>query len=222
MRKLRLLLFITCGVISIFETFAQTFAIKTGVNLSTMLTKDDRSKYSSDYTLTPGLLFGVATELPINQKFSFETGLLFSSKGFQLNSEYKIYETSEPIKLFHNTILNYIDIPLSLKTSTSFFRLPIYGRIGPYIGVGLNGKIIGDEYSGTVTERKEFKFRIVSEGDWKRFDYGLQLSAGILIGKFDFGLNYAYGLANITKQSTLVKKNRIIGLTVGYKFKTKE
>jgi len=215
-------MFIFCGIILILESFGQTFEIKAGVNLSTMISKDDRSTYSDDYTLTPRLLFGLTAEFPINQIFSFETGLLFSSKGYKLDSYYKLYEDSEPNRIYQNAILNYIDIPLSLKTATSFLRFPIYGMIGPYVGIGLNGKFIADELSGGVIERREYKQQFGSDGSWKRFDYGLQVGTGIVIGKFDFGLNYAYGLANISQHSPYIAKNRIIGLTLGYKFKTKE
>lgn len=216
MRKLRVLMFFISGVISILGSFAQTFEIKTGVNLSTMLSKDDRSTYSGDYTLTPRLFIGVTMEFPINQIFSFETGLLFSSKGYKLDSDYRLYEDSESFHRYQNAILNYIDIPLSLKTVTTFLRFPIYGMIGPYLGIGLNGKTITNEFSDGVTERKEYKHQMGSDGSWKRFDYGLQAVAGIVIGKFDFGLNYAYGLANISQHSPHVEKNRIIGLTLGY------
>ena len=222
MKKLRVLVFISCGIILILESFGQTFEIKAGVNLSTMLSKDDRSTYSDDYSLTPRLLFGLTAEFPINQIFSFETGLMFSSKGYKLDSSYKLYEDSEPSRIYQNLILNYIDIPLSLKTTTSFLRFPIYGIIGPYVGIGLNGKLIADEMSGGVIERKEYEQQFGSDGSWERVDYGLQVGAGIVIGKFDFGLNYAYGLANISQQSPYIAKNRIIGLTLGYKFKTKE
>jgi len=219
MRKLKVLLFIICVIFSILGSFAQTFEIKSGVNLSTMLSKDDWFKYSNDYTLTPRLLVGVTTEIPINQMFSFETGLLFSSKGYKLDSDYRFYEDMEPSHIYQNAILNYIDIPLSLKATTIFPRSPIYGIIGPYFGIGLNGKVIVDELSAGVTERKEYKHQIGSDGRWKRFDYGLQAGVGIIIGKFDFGLNYAFGLANISQLSPYVVKNRIIGLTLGYKFK---
>lgn len=83
-------MFIICGLIPILESFAQTFEIKAGVNLSTMLSKADRSTYSGDYTLTPRLHFGVTSEIPINKLFSIESGLLFSSKGYKLEKNYAL------------------------------------------------------------------------------------------------------------------------------------
>jgi len=210
MRKLRVLMFIICGMISILKSFAQTFEIKTGVNFSTMLSKDDISTISGDYTLTPRFLIGVTTDVPITQIFSVETGLLFSSKGYKLDSDYRLYENSEPTPRYVNVILNYIDIPLSIKTHTSFLRFPIYGMIGPYLGFGLNGKTITDEFSGGVTESKEYKHQIGSDGSWKRFDYGLQAGAGVVIGKFDLGLNYVYGLANISQHSPYTAKTELL------------
>jgi hypothetical protein len=220
MSKLRVLLFIIFGLIPILESFAQTFEIKAGVNLSTMLSKDDRSTYSGDYTLTPRLLFGVTSEIPINQLFSIESGLLFSSKGYKLEKDYALYPTSEPVPVYAKSVLNYFEIPVSIKFSHSILGLPLYGVLGPYAAIGINGKNIIDIYSGGKSERTVYKNHFDSNGLWKRLDYGLQAGAGIQFGKYVFGLNYSYGLANISRHSPHVEKNRIIGLTLGYKFKT--
>lgn len=108
-----------------------------------------------------------------------------------------------------------------LKFSHSILGLPLYGVLGPYAAIGINGKDIIDIYSGGISERNVYKNQFDSNGLWKRLDYGLQAGAGIQFGKYVFELNYSYGLANISRHSPHVEKNRIIGLTLGYKFKTR-
>ena len=212
-------MFIICGLISILESFAQTFEIKAGMNLSTMLSKDDRSTYSGEYTLTPRLLIGVTTEIPITQLFSIESGLLFSSKGYKLDKNYALYPTSEPVPVYTKAVLSYLEIPFLVKSSHSILGLPFYEIFGAYAAFGINGKTITDVYSGGISARNVYKNQFNSDGPWKSLDYGLQAGAGITFGKYVLGLNYSYGLANISRHSPHVEKNRIIGLTLGYKFK---
>ncbi len=214
-------MFIICGLLSILESFAQTFEIKAGVNLSTMLSKDDRSTYSGDYTLTPRLLIGVTTEIPITQLFSIESGLLFSQKGYKLDKKYTLYSTSEPVPVYTKAVLNYLEIPFLMKFSHSIFGLPLYGVLGPYAAFGISGKTITNIYSGAMSASNVYENQFNSNGPWKSLDYGLQAGAGITFGKYVFGLNYSYGLANISRHFPHAEKNRIIGLTLGYKFKTR-
>lgn len=219
MRKLRVLLFVICGVITVFESFAQTFEIKSGVNLSTIFSTDENSFYGNNYKIVPRLLIGVTTEFPITELFSFETGLLFSSKGYEIERNYFVYPDSEPIHLYQKVILNYMDIPLSIKYSTSFLKIPIYGMIGPYAGIALNGKTKIDEFSDALNVGYGHNQQIGPDGYWKRIDYGLHAGAGIVINKIVFGLDYVFGLADISQSNTYEAENRIIGLTLGYKFK---
>lgn len=156
---------------------------------------------------------------------SFETGLQYSSKGFKLEKYVPLYNVSEPApssqKIYEKETLNYIEIPLSIKTSGSLLGLSVYGTIGSYVAIGINGKAVSDLYPSGISERKEYKRQIGQDGSWKRFDYGLQAGAGVTFDKYVFELNYSYGLANISQYSPHVEKNRIIGLTLGYKFKTR-
>ena len=76
-------------------------------------------------------------------------------------------------------------------------------------------------YPDGISKRTEYKNQLGSNELWKRYDYGLQAGAGITFGKYVFRLNYSDGLANISQHSPHVEKNRVIGLTLGYKFKTK-
>ena len=201
-------------------TFSQIFEIKSGVNLSTMLSKSDFDKPSDDYKLSPRLLIGVATEFPLTELFSVESGILFSSKGYKLDLMSSLYEDSNPIHIYNKTILNYIEIPVSLKTTKLIANIPFYATIGSYISVGLNGKKIVNELSGGITERKEYEVKMSNSSDWDKIDYGLIAGLGIQIKRFVLGLNYSFGLANISNDSSsfnYIKKNRVWGLTLGYK-----
>ena len=64
------------------QTFAQVrFGIKAGFNLANMTDKDRNGTYSNDYMMKEGFHLGVTAEYSISNNFSFEPGLLYSSKG---------------------------------------------------------------------------------------------------------------------------------------------
>jgi hypothetical protein len=224
MKKLKLF------VLSLFiftfslKPFAQTFEIKAGANFSTMFFNDEIGYISSkDYQMVPRLLFGVAAEFPLAGSFSYETGLLFSSKGYKLDTFYPVpnYQ-GEYAPVYDNTTLNYIEIPLLLKASAKLKNLPVLFTLGPYFGMGLNGKAIRSIYNWEkeTSERKTFKNQFGKDSNWKRPDYGLQAGAGVEIQNIVLKLHYSYGLANISQMNSITAKNRAIGLTLGYKFFT--
>ncbi|WP_372935102.1 hypothetical protein, partial [Mariniphaga sediminis] len=44
------------------KSFSQTFEVKAGINLSTMLSKSDIETYSKEYQMVPRLLLGATAE----------------------------------------------------------------------------------------------------------------------------------------------------------------
>jgi hypothetical protein len=114
------------------------------------------------------------------------------------------------------------NIHLTAKANSYIGKLPIYGTFGPYVGIGINGKIVTNELSGTTITRTEYNVNMGSNGNMKRMDYGLQTGAGIKINQFLFGLNYSYGLTNVSRSSYLISRNRVLSLTLGYVFNKKK
>jgi hypothetical protein len=198
------------------ETFAQKFWVKGGLNLSDMLVKDDDDTYSDEFKMKPGFHIGASAEFPINEMFSFETGLLLSTKGIKMSEE----EDGDKYEAKLN--LMYLDIPLNAKASFDIGGAKLYGTFGPYIGLGMHGKSKYEEtYDGeTETDEENIKWGSDEDDDLKRFDFGLAAGAGVEIKSFQIGLTYALGLANISPDSDGGYKmnNRVLGISVGYKF----
>ena len=99
-------------------------------------------------------------------------------------------------------ILSYLDIPLTLKASHDLGEgLKMFGAVGPYIGVGLSGKIkVTAEYQGdTETEEEVVKWGSNEDtDDFKRLDMGLTFGAGVEINSLMIGISYDLGLSNIS------------------------
>ena len=198
------------------ETFAQSFWIKGGLNLSNILEKDNDDTYSEDYKMKPGFHFGATAEFPLNEMFSFETGLLLSTKGTKMSEDEDDYSMESKVNLY------YLDIPLNAKASYDIGGAKLFGTFGPYIGMGLSGKSKYEvTYDGeTETEEETLEWGSDEDNDdVKRFDFGLAVGAGVEIKSFQIGLNYSFGLANISPDSNDGYKinNRVLGISVGYK-----
>ncbi len=197
-----------------------SFVVKGGLNLSNLLVKDNETTYSKDFKSKPGFHVGLTAEIPISGKVAFESGILLSTNGFK-NS---VTETIGDQTYKHNDSENllYLDIPLTGKAYFNVGQTKIFGALGPYIGLGLSGKVKSELITNgqTETHNQTIKWGTNSGDTFKRPDFGVTASVGTEISSIQFGLYYNLGLANIsaTPDNGYKIKNRVFGLTVGYKF----
>jgi hypothetical protein len=203
------------------DSFAQSFGIKAGLNLSNLLVKDDYDTYSDDFKMNPGFHFGPTIEFPMNEMLSFESGLLLSTKGTKMSEKESFdgysYEYTSKINLL------YLDIPLTAKATFDIGNSKAYGILGPYVGIGLSGKSKSEytEDGETDTEEEDLSFGSdENEDDLKSLDYGLTAGIGIELNSIQIGVTYNLGLANISidTEDSYKINNRVLGISVGYKF----
>lgn len=187
---------------------AQTFRLKAGLNLSKMLFKDNDENY--DLTMNHGFHIGAIVDMPFNEFLSFESGLLFTTKGYK-------YEYKEGFNL--KVKLHYLDIPLTLKASRDLWKgFKIFGTAGPYVGIGLSGKakgtIEGVSYEDNITWGSS------DEDDLKRFEWGLTFGGGVEINSIIIGISYDLGLSNISanQDNGTIAKNKVLKFSIGYIF----
>ena len=208
------------------ESFAQTFGIKAGLNLSNMLIKDSEVFLPYDYLndkpgMNPGFHLGVTSEIPVLDLFTLETGLLFNTMGYRITTEEPFGSTTLVTKENHDLL--YLDIPLTVKIPFSVSGYNFYGSFGPYAGMGITGNIKTKATFGDLVETEKGTIRWGSEAgvdELRRVDYGLTFGAGVKLSYFQVGLSYILGLANISPESASGSKisNRVLGISVGYDF----
>lgn len=195
MKKIKNLLFIFLLITLASSSFAQSFGIKAGLNLSNMVMKDDDDTYSDDYKILPGFHAGVVAEIPFSDMFSFEPGLILSTKGFKYEESEEYM--GETIEAKMKTSLFYLDIPLNLKVNFGTDNMKIYGTFGPYLGMGLSGKYKAEaSFMGeSETETEDIKWGTSEDDDdLKRLDFGLGVGAGVQFGPITAG-RLCYGLS---------------------------
>ncbi|MGF1638120.1 MAG: porin family protein [Cyclobacteriaceae bacterium] len=212
------------------NVFAQTYGVRAGLNLSNVLYKLGDVE-DSRYNMNPGFHVGATVDIPISGIFSFESGLMFSTKGYKHSFE-GLFVNEEGIsqngKIETTMNLYYLEIPLTAKASFDIGGAKIYGLFGPYLGLGLSRKINEKVTMDTDTETHKSKYSWPSEenGGYKRLDYGLVFGAGVEIKAFQIGVNYGLGLANLhykqeiesPNQVNTSMKNRVLGISLGYRF----
>ncbi len=189
-----------------FNAFSQEIGLRAGVNLSNLLIKD-----SEENGFKPGLNLGVIGEYPLTETIFVESGLLFSQKGTRYS------ESEDGEKLTVKFGLNYLEIPIFAKLYHELDNdMQVFGSVGPYVGVGLNGKLkLKYSYDGDSESETE---SIDFGDDLKRLDYGLGIGAGVRKENLQLGLNFNFGLANLDPDgdSDYRTSNLAIGVNFTY------
>ena len=180
-----------------------------GLNFSDMLM--DEGELDPETQGLTGFHVGPAAEFPITEWVSFETGLLLSTKG-------AVYKTTMVGVNKSEFNLLYLDVPLTAKARYDFGGAEIFGTAGPYVGMGLSGKmkqqIIGS--AELIDSEKDVSW----DSDLKRLDYGLTIGAGVEVNAIRIGISYQLGFANISAFPQVEDHfiyNRVFRISAGYR-----
>lgn len=167
---------------------------------------------NSEADLKIGYSVGVGMDYAITDMWAFQTGLNFTSKGCK--------ESVEGVKAKFNPV--YLDIPLLAAV-----KLPISEgntfviNAGPYVGVGLGGKMTVEDGGAEVGTKLFKKIDGADEAMMNRFAVGLQYGVGFELGyRYLLNLTGQYGFTNMMKDSWVDENNKNLAflITVGYRF----
>jgi hypothetical protein len=213
---IRLLSVVIVLTITTGQLFAQNFGVRAGLNFSHQVWRYGEELLTRDFVYIPGFHIGATAEFPITNMFSFETGLLFITKGASIETSALGATANLRRTLF------YLDVPLTGKVSFNLFGVRFYKSLGSYVGIGLSGTDKLEMTIGGQTESETYDIKWGSdpEHDLRRLDFGLKGGYGIQINAIQIGLIYALGLANIATHTdaSFKKQNVGWGISVGYTF----
>jgi len=183
MKKVLLLAVVT--VLGFTNVNAQKikFGAKGGLNFATV--SGDNTEGIDAVT---AFNFGVLSEIPISDKFSFQPELMYSGQGYSFND---------------NTVaLSYLNIPLMGKY---YLTKGLSVEAGPQIGFLLSAK---NEEIDVKDSFNTFDFGV-------NFGLGYKLDNGLNFGaRYNVGLTDINNLEN----SSIKNKNGVLQLSVGYFF----
>ena len=206
----------------------QAQVLKAGVNLANISITND-GNVDENKTLT-SFQVGFAGDVKLAAILYLQPGIIFTGKGSKTssgdpngNTWYKA--TTNPM---------YIEIPVNLLIKTPGKDLRFFAGAGPYLGIGIAGKNKTEgKFLGAYFKSEEnIKWSNddpstldyeegAGYGIMKRFDYGLNVLAGLEFNKTVVSLNYGHGLAKLQSGSNSSaddkNKHRVLSLTLGFK-----
>lgn len=109
-------------------------------------------------------------------------------------------------------IANYIDVPINVGYKFKTSAVNILFMAGPYFAYGVGGSI------KAVGLKKDISWGSGSNNDFKPFDMGLNIGAGIEVNSFQFSMQYGFGIVNFSNTSELTNRNNVLSLSVAYLF----
>ncbi len=205
--------------------------IHAGINLSNITVSS--SGGVNDANMLTTFQAGVTGDFYLGGPLYLQPGILYTGKGSKVESGTP--GTNGYFKQTFNPY--YFEIPVNL-----IFKTPAIGAgrffvgAGPYLAVGVRGKtstegqtLLGltydvesdirfsDDDPATFDEEEGAGFGIM-----KRFDYGLNATAGFEGRSMVLGVGYGYGLAKLQSGSDndadKKNKHRVLSFTLGFKF----
>ena len=213
--NLKICLLVIGGLLSDQGLLAQVrLGVKAGVNLATLTF--DNPTLNATQQARIDFQGGFVVDVPLTRKLSLQPALVISTKGTQINT-FAIDSSRNPIAtpITNSIKLLYVELPLlALFRFDVSSSLRLYGGLGPYLGVGLGGRI-SSTFAPLGEREVVFGSGAVGSNSFRRFDYGVSGAAGLEWHGLMVGVTYGYGLADLG--SALAKSyHRPIGISVGF------
>jgi len=205
-------LFLGMAIAASSLTFAQSFGIKGGMNVSSLSNDagldDSKSKI--------GFNAGIFLNAPISEEFSIQPEILYNNLGSKVTQEYNIGNTTYSTESALH--LDYISVPVMFQyNATPAFYL----EAGPEFGFLVSAR---DKFkSSTNGDSNGSETTSLDTDDFNKFNFGVGLGAGYWITP-NLGINarYVAGFTDVAKDrpsGTDAVKNNNFQVGLAYKFK---
>jgi len=173
---------------------------------------------------------GVIGNIKLLPVLYFQPGVILTGKGSKTQSG----ETTDATYFRATSNPYYIEIPANFVFKTPTGLVKFFAGAGPYLAIGIagknkvDGKFLGASFSSE--EKIEWSDDDPSTLDYeegagygimKRFDYGLNATAGIEMSRSVLSVQYGHGLAKLQSGSNSSaddkNKHRVFSITLGLK-----
>lgn len=201
--------------------------LRAGVNIANVTTTNDGSIDEAN-SLT-SFQVGIIGDIHLASILYLQPGLVFTGKGSKTQSG----NTSDATYYRATSNPYYIEVPANLVLKSPG-PVKFFAGAGPYLAIGVagknkvDGKFLGASFSSEKNiewsndDPSTFDYEEgAGYGIMKRFDYGLNGTAGIETKKAVLSVNYGLGLAKLQSGSNSSaddkNKHRVLSFTVGVK-----
>lgn len=221
--KIVALAIFTLGILS-----AQSQTLRGGVNLANVTITNDG--HVDDNSMLTSFQVGFTGDVKIAPFLSFQPGIIFTGKGSKTESG----KSTDATYYKATTNPYYIEVPANFVFKTPSGPVKFFAGAGPYLAVGIAGKnkVDGKLLGSAFHSEKSIEWSSddpstlgyeegAGYGIMKRFDYGLNGTAGIETKNIVFGANYGFGLAKLqsgtNSRADDKNKHRVLSFTIGIK-----
>jgi hypothetical protein len=195
------------------DGFSQpSFGVKGSLNFFNLAQKNVNGD-KIENSMIPAFDAGVFAEFPVATEFVLRPELLYTLKGAK---------SKDDVSKIH---LSYVELPILFLYKGVLYNNKILLGFGPYIALGVGGKITSGNISLDVKFKSDITQAEYSEGWWATpLDFGAKMMAGVEIsGGFSVAINASLGLTNIETKIAGEKldsrtANTGFGLSLGYRF----
>ncbi|MEO5684024.1 MAG: porin family protein [Chitinophagaceae bacterium] len=224
-------IFALTAMLFTFGAYAQegNVYLKGGFNLANVSINSDGR--IDDAKSLSSFNVGIMGDVPLGRLLALQPGLLFTGKGTKTQSGqpsdatyFKASSNPFYIELPLNMV---IKIPLGSKSSSLFVGA------GPYAAIGVAGKNKTEGKSFGVAFNSSENIQFSNDdpttfdeqegagfGIMRRFDFGLNGTAGLQLNGLLLSVNYGYGLTKINSveaNNDDQNKHRILSFNIGFK-----
>jgi Outer membrane protein beta-barrel domain len=227
--KLKLIVLAVCALgFSKVNAQETEFYVKGGFNLANVSVTSDGGV--DDAKAIASFHAGVMADLPLTSFLALQPSLIFTGKGSQLQTG-----STSDITYFRATSKPYyIELPVNLvlKLPLQSDESSFFVGAGPYVAMGIAGKNKAEGKVFSVPFSTDDKIEFGNEqpttgtgnaglGIMRRFDYGLNATAGLVLGNVLVSINYGLGLAKLQAGSDNStdndNKHRVLSLSMGFR-----
>ena len=213
----------------IFTTASSQTYIQGGVNFAN-ITKSAAGETQDNNMLTT-FNAGLMHRFNVASVFAIETGIKVDGRGAKANTYFTSSKDDNYVKSKINPL--YLEVPLNLVVKLPIQdNMNVFINAGPYAAMGIAGKAKTDsKFLGvSSSSSKNIKFNNdnpttsaqedAAYDKLKRFDFGLNLGAGLDLGAVLVKVNYGMGFDKISSMQTDNNKNdknkyRTLSLSLG-------
>lgn len=213
MKKILLLLTLAAGLnlAANAQDKPVSFGIKAGVAFPNLTFSAMGTSVSLDSKTT--FYVGGIADIKVSNMFSVQPGLTFMSKGTKSGDAFFGEEGSD---LSGSINISYLELPVNLVANFDAGSGKFFVGAGPYAAYALSG-------NGKAGDTKEDMPFGSNDGEFKRFDFGLNFLAGYqLTNGLNFHAGYGLGLGKIVNDENsgvnLATKNKVFSVGVGFNF----
>lgn len=226
--KIRLFL-VSSAILLTAISYAQNARIQAGLNLANVSVTDNGRV--DDANMLTSFQVGIVGDFRLAPMVFFQPGILYTGKGSKVQSG----DPADANYFRQTTNPFYFEIPANIVFKFPFAtESHVFVGAGPYLGIGVSGKAVTDGKAFGIAFYNE-KSIVFSDDDpttfsqeegtglgvMKRFDYGINGTAGITGKSLLLGVNYGLGLAKLQSGSNSSadnnNKHRVLSFIVGFR-----